>query len=260
MASGWSSSADIIISQADDLIGQEGVSGGDLGAGIRPLLQPRGDLGATGRERVLEQARRARPIRPGQRFGQRRADRRSRGGSGPRRSGRSSLVRRQPLQPIDQLQRLARAERIGMDPVERGAQRVGRFRLPRPARRRAADRRAPPPARRSRRAPPPAWRAPPWRARRRAAAGRRAWRRRGRSCGPPARRRPRGEGPDRPSIRARGHGGARARRAARRAGSARDNGWRRGSGSGCGRASPRPPPRRWRGRHRSRCRARPRRG
>ena len=70
----------------------------------------------------------------------------------------------------------------------------------------------------------------------------------------------RGAGPDRPSTRARGRGGASARRSVRRAGSARDNASRTGSGSDCPRGSPRPPPRRWRGRHRSRCRARPRRG
>ena len=87
--------------------------------------------------------------------------------------------------------------------------RIGRRFLLRPRRRTAADRRAPRRCRRSRRGPPRAWRAPTWRGRAPAAAGRPAWRRRCRSCGRRGRRRLRGAGRDRPSIRARGHGGAR---------------------------------------------------
>ena len=202
---------DIIMRQPDDLVGEEGVSGGDLGAGIGPLLQPPRDLRAAGRQRLLETAARPRagPPAPSASASARRSMIARRCGIAAMRGGHAALLG-EPLQPIDQLQRLARAERIGLR-SRRAPRAAGRPRALPPLRRRtAAGRRAPPRCRRSRRGPPPAWRAPPWPAPAPAAAGRRAWRPRCRSCGRRARPRLRAAGRDRPSIRARGHGGATA--------------------------------------------------
>jgi hypothetical protein len=56
----------IIEDEPQDLVGEEGVSGGDLGPGIGPLVEPPRELLAAGDERVLEQLRRRRPVGSGQ--------------------------------------------------------------------------------------------------------------------------------------------------------------------------------------------------
>ena len=55
---------DEIISEAKDLVGQEGIGRGGLASGIGPLLEPARDLGSAGRQRVLEDRGRALAIGP----------------------------------------------------------------------------------------------------------------------------------------------------------------------------------------------------
>jgi hypothetical protein len=60
---------DEIVGEAEHLVGQESVGMSGLGAGIRPFLEPPGDLGAAGRQRFLEDRGGFGPARCGQPLG-----------------------------------------------------------------------------------------------------------------------------------------------------------------------------------------------
>ena len=176
---------DEIMGEAEDLIGQEGISGWP------PRCRHRASPRAAARSRrgraasaCLRIAARLPAVRAVEPVGDRAAvddlalagDREERGAHPPLLGLRAASAGRSAPAP-----RAGRGCRARSRPARRGADRAPP--PPAPPRRTAADRRGRRRCRRSRRGPPPAWRAPIWRGPAPAAAGRPAWRRRCRSCG-----------------------------------------------------------------------------